>query len=62
MAMEFGLFYEMAVPRPWTARVERDAGCDQLLCLMNPYAIPADKVMRSIELFGEHVLPAFGDA
>jgi len=40
----------------------RDAGCDQLLCLMNPYAIPADTVMRSIELFGEHVIPAFRDA
>jgi len=40
----------------------RNAGCDQLLCLMNPYAIPADKVMRSIELFGEHVIPAFRDA
>ncbi len=37
----------------------RDAGCDQLLCLMNPYKIPADKVMRSIELFGQHVIPEF---
>jgi len=37
----------------------RDAGCDQLLCLMNPHRIPSDKVMRSIELFGEHVIPAF---
>jgi len=37
----------------------RDAGCDQLLCLMNPYKIPPDKVMRSIELFGQHVIPAF---
>jgi hypothetical protein len=26
---------------------------------MNPYKIPADKVMRSVELFGEHVIPAF---
>lgn len=34
------------------------AGLDQLLCLMNPYNIPHDKVMRSIELFGEHVIPA----
>ena len=25
MAMEFGLFYEIPVPRPWTAHAERDA-------------------------------------
>jgi alkanesulfonate monooxygenase SsuD/methylene tetrahydromethanopterin reductase-like flavin-dependent oxidoreductase (luciferase family) len=37
----------------------RDAGCDQLLCLMQPYDIPADKVMASIDLFGRHVIPAF---
>jgi alkanesulfonate monooxygenase SsuD/methylene tetrahydromethanopterin reductase-like flavin-dependent oxidoreductase (luciferase family) len=37
----------------------RAAGCDQLLCLMNPYKIPPDQVMRSVELFGEHVIPAF---
>ena len=36
----------------------RDAGCDQLLCLMQPLKIPPAKVMRSIELFGEHVIPA----
>ena len=41
------------------AKRYQQAGCDQLLCLMNPHSIPADKVMRSIELFGEHVLPAF---
>jgi alkanesulfonate monooxygenase SsuD/methylene tetrahydromethanopterin reductase-like flavin-dependent oxidoreductase (luciferase family) len=35
------------------------AGCDQLLCLMNPFNIPPDKVMRSIELFGLHVIPSF---
>jgi alkanesulfonate monooxygenase SsuD/methylene tetrahydromethanopterin reductase-like flavin-dependent oxidoreductase (luciferase family) len=40
-------------------REYRDAGCDQLLCLMQPYAIAPDKVMRSIELFGAHVIPAF---
>jgi alkanesulfonate monooxygenase SsuD/methylene tetrahydromethanopterin reductase-like flavin-dependent oxidoreductase (luciferase family) len=40
-------------------REYRAAGCDQLLCLMQPYAIPPDAVMRSIELFGEHVIPAF---
>lgn len=41
------------------AKRYRDAGCDQLLCLMQPYNIAPDKVMRSIELFGEHVIPAF---
>ena len=35
------------------------AGCDLLLCLVNPYKIPHDKVMRSIELFGREVIPAF---
>jgi alkanesulfonate monooxygenase SsuD/methylene tetrahydromethanopterin reductase-like flavin-dependent oxidoreductase (luciferase family) len=37
----------------------REAGCDQLLCLMQPYNIPREKVMTSIELFGQHVIPAF---
>jgi alkanesulfonate monooxygenase SsuD/methylene tetrahydromethanopterin reductase-like flavin-dependent oxidoreductase (luciferase family) len=41
------------------AKRYRDAGCDQLLCLMNPHSIPHDKVMRSIDLFGAHVIPAF---
>jgi alkanesulfonate monooxygenase SsuD/methylene tetrahydromethanopterin reductase-like flavin-dependent oxidoreductase (luciferase family) len=41
------------------ARAYFDTGCDQILCLMQPYNIPPDKVMRSIELFGEHVIPAF---
>ncbi len=35
------------------------AGCDLLLCLVNPYKIPHTKVMQSIELLGEHVIPAF---
>jgi alkanesulfonate monooxygenase SsuD/methylene tetrahydromethanopterin reductase-like flavin-dependent oxidoreductase (luciferase family) len=35
------------------------ADCDLLLCLLNPYKIPHPSVMRSIELLGEHVLPAF---
>jgi alkanesulfonate monooxygenase SsuD/methylene tetrahydromethanopterin reductase-like flavin-dependent oxidoreductase (luciferase family) len=37
----------------------QEAGCNQLLCLMQPHNIPPDKVMRSIELFGEHVIPQF---
>jgi len=40
-------------------RQYREAGCDQLLCLMQPHAIPPAKVVRSIELFGAHVIPAF---
>jgi alkanesulfonate monooxygenase SsuD/methylene tetrahydromethanopterin reductase-like flavin-dependent oxidoreductase (luciferase family) len=41
------------------ARGYQQAGCDQILCLMQPYKIPYAKVMRSIELFGEYVIPAF---
>jgi alkanesulfonate monooxygenase SsuD/methylene tetrahydromethanopterin reductase-like flavin-dependent oxidoreductase (luciferase family) len=37
-------------------------GADLLLCLVNPYKIPHEKVMQTIELFGKHVIPAFGDA
>jgi alkanesulfonate monooxygenase SsuD/methylene tetrahydromethanopterin reductase-like flavin-dependent oxidoreductase (luciferase family) len=35
------------------------AGCDLLLCLINPYKIPHEKVMKSIELLGTKVLPEF---
>jgi len=35
------------------------AGCDLLLCLVNSYKIPHEKVMRSIELLGERVIPQF---
>ena len=35
------------------------AGVDLLLCLVNPYDIPHDKVMESLRLFGEHVIPYF---
>ncbi len=35
------------------------AGVDLLLCLVNPYSIPHDKVMQTIELIGKHVIPAF---
>ena len=34
------------------------SGCDMLFCLVNPYKIPHKAVMRSIELLGEHVIPA----
>jgi alkanesulfonate monooxygenase SsuD/methylene tetrahydromethanopterin reductase-like flavin-dependent oxidoreductase (luciferase family) len=35
------------------------AGVDLLLCLVNPYKIPHDKVMQTIELMGKHVIPEF---
>lgn len=35
------------------------AGVDLLLCLVNPYEIPHDKVMQTIELMGSRVLPKF---
>jgi alkanesulfonate monooxygenase SsuD/methylene tetrahydromethanopterin reductase-like flavin-dependent oxidoreductase (luciferase family) len=37
------------------------SGCDLLLCLVNPYKIPHEKVMRSIELLGERVIPQFDE-
>lgn len=42
-----------------TCKVYEAAGVDILLCLMNPHAIPHEKVMQSIELFGKHVIPEF---
>jgi alkanesulfonate monooxygenase SsuD/methylene tetrahydromethanopterin reductase-like flavin-dependent oxidoreductase (luciferase family) len=41
-----------------TAKRYRAAGCDLLLCLAQPHAIPHPKVLRSLELLGEHVIPA----
>ncbi|HTL87160.1 MAG TPA: LLM class flavin-dependent oxidoreductase, partial [Acidimicrobiia bacterium] len=35
------------------------AGVDLLLCLVNPYKILHDKVMQTIDLMGQHVIPAF---
>jgi alkanesulfonate monooxygenase SsuD/methylene tetrahydromethanopterin reductase-like flavin-dependent oxidoreductase (luciferase family) len=35
------------------------AGVDLLLCLVNPYRIPHEKVMQTIELMGAHVIPRF---
>jgi alkanesulfonate monooxygenase SsuD/methylene tetrahydromethanopterin reductase-like flavin-dependent oxidoreductase (luciferase family) len=42
-------------------RYER-AGCELLFCLLNPYKIPHEQVMRSIELIGKHVIPEFEQA
>jgi alkanesulfonate monooxygenase SsuD/methylene tetrahydromethanopterin reductase-like flavin-dependent oxidoreductase (luciferase family) len=41
-----------------TATRYQAAGCDLLLCLMNPYKVPHRAVMESIELMGEYVIPA----
>jgi hypothetical protein len=32
-------------------------GCELLFCLLNPYKIPHEEVMHSIELLGTHVIP-----
>ncbi len=34
-------------------------GADLLFCLVNPYKIPHDKVMQTIELLGKYVIPEF---
>ena len=41
-----------------TAKRYEAAGCDLLLCLMNPYKVPHKAVMESIELMGKYVIPA----
>jgi alkanesulfonate monooxygenase SsuD/methylene tetrahydromethanopterin reductase-like flavin-dependent oxidoreductase (luciferase family) len=41
------------------AKRYEEAGCDILLCMVQPNRVPHDKVVRCIELLGEHVLPAF---
>ena len=42
-----------------TCRRYEAAGVDQLLCLVNPYKIPHETVMQTIQLMGEHVIPEF---
>jgi alkanesulfonate monooxygenase SsuD/methylene tetrahydromethanopterin reductase-like flavin-dependent oxidoreductase (luciferase family) len=34
-------------------------GADLLLCLVNPYKVPHESVMQTIELIGRHVIPEF---
>ena len=43
------------------AKKYEEAGCDIPLCLVNPYDIPHEKVMQTIELLGKHVIPEFAD-
>jgi alkanesulfonate monooxygenase SsuD/methylene tetrahydromethanopterin reductase-like flavin-dependent oxidoreductase (luciferase family) len=42
-----------------TCRVYEQVGVDLLLCLVNPYAIPHEKAMQTIELMGKYVIPEF---
>lgn len=46
-------------PEKCLRKLERyaEAGVDRVLCLMQAGRIPHDKVLRSIELFGERVIP-----
>lgn len=41
------------------AKKYEEAGCDLLLCLVQPHRIPHEKLMQSIELIGREVIPAF---
>ncbi|HLM63344.1 MAG TPA: LLM class flavin-dependent oxidoreductase [Acidimicrobiales bacterium] len=38
-----------------------EAGVDLLLCLVNPYSVPHEACMQTIELMGRHVIPEFRD-
>ena len=40
-----------------TCELYREAGVDLLLCLVNPYKIPHESVMQTIELMGGDVIP-----
>ena len=42
-----------------TCRLYEEAGIDTLLCLVNPYRIPHEAVMETIELMGREVIPQF---
>jgi alkanesulfonate monooxygenase SsuD/methylene tetrahydromethanopterin reductase-like flavin-dependent oxidoreductase (luciferase family) len=42
-----------------SAKKYEEVGVDLLLCLVNPYKIPHEKVMQTIELMGKHVIPEF---
>ena len=43
-----------------SVRRHEEIGADQTLLIMQSDQIPHEKVMRSIKLFGEQVIPAFG--
>jgi hypothetical protein len=39
-----------------------DIGVDEVMMIMQTETIPHEKVMRSIEMFGKYVFPAFRPA
>jgi len=42
-----------------SCRAYEEAGVDLLLCLVNPYNVPHETVMETIELMGTEVIPRF---
>jgi alkanesulfonate monooxygenase SsuD/methylene tetrahydromethanopterin reductase-like flavin-dependent oxidoreductase (luciferase family) len=42
-----------------SCKLYEEAGIDTLLCLLNPYKIPHEAVMETIELMGTEVIPKF---
>jgi alkanesulfonate monooxygenase SsuD/methylene tetrahydromethanopterin reductase-like flavin-dependent oxidoreductase (luciferase family) len=42
-----------------TCRAYEATGVDLLLCLVNPYRIPHQKVVQTLELLGKYVIPEF---
>jgi len=48
-------------PETCIRKVKRyqEAGVQQLLCMMQLYTIPHQKIMDSIKLWGQHVIPYF---
>jgi hypothetical protein len=40
-------------------KLHEQVGVDQIQFLMATESVPHEKVMKSIELFGKHVIPAF---
>lgn len=51
----------LGTPDDCVAMCERyeQAGIDLLLCLVNPYKVPHEAVMQTIELMGKEVIPRF---
>ena len=40
-------------------KLHEEAGCDQMMIMMQTESIPHEKVMKSLELFGKYVIPEF---
>ena len=43
-------------------RIKKEANLDLFLCMMQFWALPHEKTMHAIDLFGKHVLPHFKKA